>query len=252
MYYSVLLINYHLLPLPNFLLLYIRISSLIFWAAFSLSLSLSLCLSFSLSFGASSFAPFIALSLSISVRLPFSNLLSHLLCLMYATLSLSPLQPLNVALPHISVSFSPFFSISFLFHPLLRCVPNDNVKTSWLKIPRGSPDGAFPRSLGRWQTGADAERRTARERARETDLTCHARNVPRGQTRGAATTKGRCNRRLYTRIIHDKYLRALARRARSKAQCGRRVNGSASVIINDWVSWRMNTELLPKTQFLRF
>jgi hypothetical protein len=32
--------------------------------------------------------------------------------------------------------------------------------------------------------------------------------------RGAATTKGGCNRRLYTRIIHDKYLRALARLAR--------------------------------------
>lgn len=173
-----------------------------------------------------SFAPFIALSLSISVRPPFSNLLSRPLCLtsLPHLLPRPPFQPLDVALLRASVSFSLFSSIPSLFHPLLRCVPNDNAKTSWLKIPRGSPDEAFPRSLGRWRAGADAARRTARESEREGPYVscqeCPSRSnpPPEGQRRRRAAVIDACILGLSTINIYVLSRDAVAQKRNAAAE----------------------------------
>lgn len=204
-----------LLALPNFLSLSLFISTI--------SSSLFRCIRLSLSL--SLFPPSLSLSFSSSTSLPPLLARPPLASRSCSLAPRLPFQPLNVTLPRVSRSRRS----SFPPQPPLRCVPNDNAKTSWLKIPRGSPDEAFLRFLSLFLSvsfsDSKLERMRKREKKRDGERERETLRVTPGMSlgvkpaaRGAATTKGGCNRRLYTRIIHDKYLRALARCTTSKAQ----------------------------------
>lgn len=149
-YYSALLINYHLLPLSNFLPLS---SAYHLWSFLFLTLFLSLSLS-------RSFACSVYRSFSLHFRPPSFLQSAPSSSPSHVSPSLSSTLPTPQR--HFSARFSltPFPSIPSLSRPPFALCLKWQCENFVAQNP--SPDEAFPRSLGRWRAGADAERRTAR------------------------------------------------------------------------------------------